>query len=58
MNIMGELKSMITGKPVFDNAVFLKKDSTAKKDLEYLESLVGDKRVKDPNILLQQIKKL
>ena len=37
MNIMGELKSMITGKPVFDNAVFLKKDSTAKKDLEYLE---------------------
>lgn len=56
MSLMGEIKSMITGKPVFDNAVFLKKDSNAKNELKYLESLVGKECVKDQDKLLQQIK--
>ena len=41
MSLMGEIKSIITGKPVFDNAVFLKKDSKAKNELKYLEALIG-----------------
>lgn len=55
MSVFEEIKSMITGKPVFDNAVFLKKDSDVKKDIEYLESLVGKDNVKDQDKLLKQI---
>lgn len=58
MNIVGEIKSLITGKPIFDNAIFLKRESDAKKDLEYLESLVDNQNVKDQELLLQQIKKV
>lgn len=36
MNLVGEIKSLITGKPIFDNAIFLKRESDAKKDLEWL----------------------
>lgn len=58
MSVFEEIKSLITGKPVFDNAIFLKKDSDVRKDIEYLESLVGKENVKDQDELLKQIKLL
>lgn len=48
MSFTSKIKSLLKENELsFDNAVFIKKESESKNNLNYLESLVGNPKVKD-----------
>lgn len=56
MSFTSKIKSLLKENELsFDNAVFIKKESESKNNLNYLESLVGNPKVKDEKKLKQQI---